>query len=75
MESHETEHDAPVAHFVLVRDGVPQTVEALRTILKDRGVAESEIGDWLRDCGDSLKASIRESAVWVNRSRAFDAGW
>ncbi len=73
VESHETEHDAPVAHFVLVRDGVPQTVEALRTILKDRGVAESEIGDWIRDCGDSLKASIRESAVWVNRSRAFDA--
>ncbi len=73
VESHETEHDAPVAHFVLVRDGVPQTVEALRTILKDRGVAESEIGDWLRDCGDSLKASIRERAVWVNRSSAFNA--
>ena len=73
VESHETECDAPVAHFVPVRDGMPQTVEALRTILNDRGVAESEIGDWLRDCGDSLRASIRESAVWVNRSRAFDA--
>ncbi len=73
VESHETERDAPVAHFVPVGDGVPQTVEALRTILQNRSVDESEIADWLRDCGDSLKANIRESAVWVNRSRAFDA--
>lgn len=73
VESHETERDAPVAHFVPVRDDVPQTVEALRTILADCGVDQSEVADWVRDCGDSLRASIRENAVWVNRSRAFDA--
>ncbi len=73
VESHETERDAPVAHFVAVRDSVPQTVEALRTILANRGVEESEIADWVRDCGDSLRANIREKARWVNRSLAFDA--
>jgi IS605 OrfB family transposase len=72
VESHETEHDAPAAYFVAVRDGVPQTIEALREILENRGVVPSEIADWVRDCGDSLRAGIRESAVWVNRSRAFD---
>ena len=81
VESHETERDAPVAHFVFVNDDVPQSaearqtklVDALRTILADRGVDESEIADWVHDCGDSFRASIREKAVWVNRSRAFDA--
>lgn len=45
---------------------------ALRGILKDREVEEGEIESWLKDCGPSLEGSIREDAVWVNRSRAFD---
>jgi len=41
--------------------------------LKDGKLEEEEICDWLEDCGDSLSAAIREDAVWVNRSSAFDA--
>lgn len=73
VESHERESDAPTRFFVLDgSDEKPQTVAALRQILIARGVNESEIGDWVRDCGDSLKAAVRDSAVWVNRSQAFD---
>lgn len=45
---------------------------ALRGILEKRGVVEKEIEAWLRDCGPSLEARIREDAVWVNRSACFD---
>lgn len=45
---------------------------ALRDILVKRGVKESEIVEWLRDCGPSLQARIREDAVWINRSACFD---
>ena len=45
---------------------------ALREILHGRGAKEAEINDWLTDCEASLEASVREDAVWVNRSRAFD---
>ena len=73
VESHERDCDAPTRFFVLDgADGKPQTVAALRQILVARGVGESEIGDWVRDCGNSLKAAVRDSAVWVNRSQAFD---
>jgi hypothetical protein len=58
--------------------------DALAGILKARGVADSERGNpnnrpedqpdtWLGDCMPSLSAAIREHAVWVNRSAAFDA--
>lgn len=53
-----------------------KVVEALRGILKARGVKASEIdgpGGWVADCEASLKARIRDDAVWVNRSAAFDA--
>jgi hypothetical protein len=57
---------------------------ALTTILKSRGAADSELGNpdprledqpgtWLGDCMPSLSAAIRDDAVWVNRSMAFDA--
>jgi hypothetical protein len=63
--------------------------EALRDILQQRGVPESETGNpssepedqpgtWLGQCGSSLAARIRDDAVWVNRSAMFDAatcGW
>lgn len=56
---------------------------ALTAILQGRGVNASEVGDpnqpfedqpgsWLGDCMPSLSAAIREDAVWVNRSKAFD---
>lgn len=75
VESHETDkpqRDVPAEYIVATKDGVPQTIEALQQILANRGCDASEILDWVRDCGDSLKARIRENAVWVNRSRAFD---
>jgi|GEM_PF-474606 len=60
--------------------------EALRAILRKRGVDDTEIGDprlepedpknkntWLSDCGPSLAARFRDDAVWVNRSMMFDS--
>jgi len=49
-----------------------KTVDALREILKGRGLGESEIESWVQDCSASLTAAIRDDAVWVNRSKAFD---
>lgn len=57
--------DAPAARGNRVK-------AALRDILKGRGLKEDEIEEWLRDCGPSLDARIREDAVWVNRSKCFD---
>ena len=58
--------------------------DALVQLLKARAVSDTELGDpqkrldqqpgtWLGDCMASLSAEIREDAVWVNRSAAFDA--
>lgn len=44
--------------------------EALRDILKKRKA--TDIDGWVNDCTPSLSAAIREDAVWVNRSAAFD---
>lgn len=63
--------------------------DALAAILQARGVDASDVGDpnkkpedqpgtWLAHCLPSLAARIRDDAVWVNRSAAFDAatdGW
>jgi IS605 OrfB family transposase len=49
-----------------------KVVAALEEILEKRGVAINEINEWKDDCNDSLSAAIREDAVWVNRSKAFD---
>jgi hypothetical protein len=49
-----------------------KTVEALREILRSRGLTEERAIEWADDCRDSLRATIREDAVWVNRSKAFD---
>lgn len=46
---------------------------ALREILKKRKVDDREIKVWLDECVPSLEARIREDAVWVNRSKCFDA--
>ncbi len=50
-----------------------KVVAALRSILKGRGLKDPEIGQWVADCEPSLSAAIRDDAVWVNRSAAFDA--
>ena len=58
--------------------------EALAKILKARGEdnpteigdpnkrADEQLGTWLGDCAATLSAAIRDDAVWVNRSAAFD---
>jgi IS605 OrfB family transposase len=47
--------------------------EALRDILCKRGLSKTEVDEWNLDCEGALKARIRDDAVWVNRSAAFDA--
>jgi IS605 OrfB family transposase len=49
-----------------------RVVEALEEILKSRDVPDKEIEEWKNDCQASLSAAIRDDAVWVNRSKAFD---
>lgn len=49
-----------------------RVVAALREILASRGLAEEQIDEWSDDCSASLSAAIRDDAVWVNRSKAFD---
>lgn len=47
-------------------------VSALREILAKRRMDKRTIDAWVGDCSASLAARIREDAVWVNRSAAFD---
>jgi IS605 OrfB family transposase len=49
-----------------------ETVKELESILKKRGLDADEIESWKNDCKDSLTSPIRDDAVWVNRSNAFD---
>ena len=49
-----------------------KVVDALRVILQRRGLTATTIDEWVDDCERSLKARIRDDAVWVNRSAAFD---
>lgn len=49
-----------------------KTVESLKDILKKRGLGDKEIQEWEINCKESLEARIRDDAVWVNRSEAFD---
>ncbi len=46
--------------------------DALADILRKRGLKGAEVESWRSDCGPSLTAAIRDDAVWVNRSAAFD---
>lgn len=54
------------------RDRNDKVVAALEEILKSRNLADNEIGEWKNDCSASLSAAIRDDAVWINRSKAFD---
>lgn len=49
-----------------------RVVAALEEILKSRNAAKNEIDEWKNDCSASVSAAIRDDAVWVNRSKAFD---
>ncbi|MDA8327230.1 MAG: type V CRISPR-associated protein Cas12b, partial [Nitrospiraceae bacterium] len=49
-----------------------KTKDALCSILRLRGLNETDIENWVEDCMASLSAAIRDDAVWVNRSNAFD---
>lgn len=49
-----------------------KVIAALKEILEKRGVNSEDIDKWVSDCSASLCAEIRDDAVWVNRSRAFD---
>lgn len=48
-----------------------KVIAALREILRKRAITEIE--EWVDECRPSLTSAIREDAVWVNRSAAFDA--
>ncbi|MCL6619767.1 MAG: type V CRISPR-associated protein Cas12b [Thermomonas hydrothermalis] len=74
----EDEHGAPKEFIVATGrdsadDRAKKVEEKLREILEKRDFQEHEIDAWLQDCGPSLKAHIREDAVWVNRRALFDA--
>ncbi len=75
----EDERGAPQDDILIVAKGTDSTdarrrklTDAFTEILKDRGADDTELGAWLCDCMPSLSAAIREDAVWVNRSAAFD---
>ncbi len=71
---------APEEYVVATGDEASETKEerhqkvlrAFRSILKKRGLDRDEIEEWVHDCKASITATIRDDAVWVNRSRAFD---
>jgi IS605 OrfB family transposase len=49
-----------------------QILDEFRRILEKREFTTSLIESWINDCKDSLQAEIRDDAVWINRSEAFD---
>lgn len=49
-----------------------KVLTTLRSVLAGRGVGQRAIESWISDCADSISARIRDDAVWVNRSAAFD---
>jgi IS605 OrfB family transposase len=70
---------APRDEALIVAKGTESTdarerklADALAAILQARGVEDAERRSWLADCLPSLRARIRDDAVWVNRSAAFD---
>ena len=66
------------ADFIVASGDEPEAdrnckvLNALKEILESRKVAEDEIHEWKNNCSSSLCAAIRDDAVWVNRSKAFD---
>lgn len=74
----ESELGAPADRLIiasgndLAEDRSRKVVRALEEVLKIRGLAQDDINTWKGDCRASLSAAIRDDAVWINRSTAFD---
>lgn len=75
----ESEKGAPPDKYIVAKSSEPQKdreqklKRALCEILQSRGIDdEKEVNQWVNDCSASLSAPIRDYAVWVNRSKAFD---
>jgi hypothetical protein len=49
-----------------------KVLKRLREILVKRGVSGTELDSWVSDCAPSLSSAIRDDAVWIDRSEAFD---
>ncbi len=49
-----------------------KVMDAFRKILQSRGFNKNDSETWVQACASSLSATIRDDAVWVNRSDAFD---
>ena len=49
-----------------------KVLKRLREILAKRGVNGTELDSWVSDCTPSLSSAVRDDAVWVDRSKAFD---
>ena len=76
----EDSHGAPQYNDMIVARGTDandcrsdQLKAALKSILIRRGLNEAETEGWFTDCQPSISAAIRDDAVWVNRSLAFDS--
>jgi IS605 OrfB family transposase len=73
----ESKRGAPAAYIIatgreITENRNSKVVAAFEEILKSRGLTDTEIAEWRSDCTASLSATIRDDAVWVNRSKAFD---
>lgn len=73
----ESRQGAPEQYIVASGEEKPEernrkVIAALEEILKNRGLSNGAITDWKNDCSASLSAAIRDDAVWVDRSKAFD---
>jgi hypothetical protein len=69
----ESRHGAPLEFAVASTPShTPRTLAALADILEKRGLAAPVIEQWLQDCRAALESPIRDDAVWINRSAAFD---
>lgn len=74
VESHD---GAPSQYWVASGTDDPseraeKVIARFRQVLERRGLAPDQIESWLVDCRASLSARIRDDAVWINRSAAFD---
>lgn len=73
----ESERGAPKGYIIAsgkeaAADRSSKVIAALEEILKSRDLSDTKIAEWKSDCSASLSAAIRNDAVWVNRSKAFD---
>lgn len=68
------DRDGAPRQYIVPHDSAGRSLatDALRAILGRRGLPDQEIDAWMKDCEATLLAAIRDDAVWVNRSQAFD---